>query len=137
MIGGKKRPPAVTGGRGADDRDTESITQTDNVNLTIAQGADTDRRRSDWVVKALQAALVLTYDRGSGVSFAEPAMQQDFRRAIEGYDQFHGSNYAAALPRNPDGVLTLRVQNEFVLEWVKSNFAPTLTIWSFTALRTS
>jgi AAA+ superfamily predicted ATPase len=51
--------------------------------------------------------LVLTYDRGSGVSFAEPAMQQDFRRAIEGYDQFHGSNYAAALPRNPDGVLTL------------------------------
>jgi len=33
--------------------------------------------------------LVLTYDRGSGVAFAEPAMQQDFRRAIEGYDQFH------------------------------------------------
>ncbi|APR83128.1 Chromosomal replication initiator protein DnaA [Minicystis rosea] len=26
-----------------------------------------------------------------------------------------------------DGVLTLRVQNEFVLEWVKSNFLPTLT----------
>jgi len=26
-----------------------------------------------------------------------------------------------------DGVLTLRVQNEFVLEWVKANFIPTLT----------
>jgi chromosomal replication initiator protein len=26
-----------------------------------------------------------------------------------------------------DGVLTLRVQNEFVLEWVKTNFVPTLT----------
>jgi chromosomal replication initiator protein len=26
-----------------------------------------------------------------------------------------------------DGVLTLRVQNEFVLEWVKTNFLPTLT----------
>ena len=26
-----------------------------------------------------------------------------------------------------DGVLTLRVQNEFVLEWVKANFLPTLT----------
>jgi len=26
-----------------------------------------------------------------------------------------------------DGVLSLRVQNEFVLEWVKSNFLPTLT----------
>src|SRR5262249_55211630 len=26
-----------------------------------------------------------------------------------------------------DGVLTLRVQNEFVLEWVKTNYLPTLT----------
>src|SRR6266478_6365018 len=26
-----------------------------------------------------------------------------------------------------DGVLSLRVQNEFVLEWVKLNFLPTLT----------
>src|SRR5688572_6813028 len=26
-----------------------------------------------------------------------------------------------------DGVLTLRVQNEFVLEWVKANFLPALT----------
>src|SRR3954471_10641162 len=26
-----------------------------------------------------------------------------------------------------DGVLTLRVQNEFVLDWVKANFLPTLT----------
>ena len=34
-------------------------------------------------------------------------MQQDFHRAIEGYDQFHGSNFAAGLPRNPDGVLNL------------------------------
>src|SRR5205085_2018214 len=52
--------------------------------------------------------LVLTYDRGSGVAFAEPAMQQDFRRAIEGYDQFHGSNYAAALARNP-GVVPIPI----------------------------
>jgi len=51
--------------------------------------------------------LMLTYDRGSGVVFAEPDMQQDFRRAIEGYDRFHGTSYSAALPRNPDGVLTL------------------------------
>jgi AAA+ superfamily predicted ATPase len=51
--------------------------------------------------------IMVTYDRGSGLTFAEPEMQQDFRRAIEGYDQFHGSNYAAGLPRNPDGVLNL------------------------------
>ena len=34
-------------------------------------------------------------------------MQQDFRRAIEGYDQFHGTKFASGLPRNPDGVLNL------------------------------
>jgi len=50
--------------------------------------------------------IVMTYDRGSGLSFSDPEMQKDFRRAIEGYDQFHGTNFAAAgLPRNPDGVL--------------------------------
>jgi AAA+ superfamily predicted ATPase len=34
-------------------------------------------------------------------------MQKDFRRAIEGYDQFHGTNFAAGLPRSPDGVLNI------------------------------
>ena len=34
-------------------------------------------------------------------------MQKDFRRAIEGYDQFPGTNFAAGLPRNPNGVLNL------------------------------
>jgi AAA+ superfamily predicted ATPase len=51
--------------------------------------------------------IVMTYDRGSGLTFADPEMQKDFRRAIEGYDQFHGTNFAAGLPRNPDGVLGL------------------------------
>jgi AAA+ superfamily predicted ATPase len=54
-----------------------------------------------------QRDLVLTYDRGGGLSFAEPRMQEDFRQALSGYDQFHGSNYSAGLPRNPDGVLNL------------------------------
>jgi ATP-dependent 26S proteasome regulatory subunit len=51
--------------------------------------------------------IIVTYDRGSGLTFADPEMQKDFRRAIEGYDQFHGTNFAAGLPRNPDGVLGL------------------------------
>src|ERR1041385_884657 len=51
--------------------------------------------------------LVITYDRGGGLSFAEPGMQEDFRRALSGYDQFHGTSYASALPRNVDGVLNL------------------------------
>jgi AAA+ superfamily predicted ATPase len=51
--------------------------------------------------------IIMTYDRGSGLTFADPEMQKDFRRAIEGYDQFHGTNFAGGLPRNPDGVLGL------------------------------
>ena len=51
--------------------------------------------------------LVLTYDRGGGLSFANPDMQADFRIALSGYDSFHGTNYAQSLPRNPDGVLNI------------------------------
>jgi AAA+ superfamily predicted ATPase len=54
-----------------------------------------------------QRDLVVTYDRGGGLSFSRPDMQEDFRRALAGYDSFHGTNYAAGLPRNPDGVLSL------------------------------
>src|SRR5260370_1275482 len=51
--------------------------------------------------------LVLTYDRGGGISFAHPDMQADFRTALAGYDAFHGSSYSQSLPRNPDGVLNM------------------------------
>jgi len=51
--------------------------------------------------------LVLTYDRGGGISFAHPDMQADFRTALAGYDAFHGSGYSQSLPRNPDGVLNM------------------------------
>ena len=51
--------------------------------------------------------LVLTYDRGGGLSFAAPEMQADFRSALTGYDTFHSTRYAQGLPRNPDGVLSL------------------------------
>ena len=51
--------------------------------------------------------LVMTYDRGGGLSFARPEMQADFRNALAGYDSFHQTNYAQALPRNPDGVLNI------------------------------
>src|ERR1035438_2073439 len=52
--------------------------------------------------------LVLTYDRGGGLSFARQEMQTDFRNALAGYDSFHQTNYAQALPRTPDGVLKCR-----------------------------
>ena len=51
--------------------------------------------------------LVLSYDRGGGIGFANAEMQADFQRALTGYDSFHGTKYAQGLPRNPDGVLTI------------------------------
>ena len=51
--------------------------------------------------------LVLTYDRGGGLSFADPDMQADFRNALSGYDSFHQTSYSQNLPRNPDGVLNI------------------------------
>ena len=51
--------------------------------------------------------LVIMYDRGGGLSFAEPAMQADFQQALAAYDSFHGTTYSQGLPRNPDGVLNL------------------------------
>jgi AAA+ superfamily predicted ATPase len=54
-----------------------------------------------------QRDLVLHYDRG-GLSFGSSESQGDFRRALEGYDSFHGTNYSqGGLPRNPDAVLNL------------------------------
>ena len=51
--------------------------------------------------------LVFSYDRGGGLSFANPDMQADFQRALTGYDSFHGTKFSQALPRNPDSVLNL------------------------------
>ena len=54
-----------------------------------------------------QRDLLLSYDRGGGLSFARAEMQADFRAALSGYDSFHGTDYSRGLPRNPDGVLNL------------------------------
>ncbi len=54
-----------------------------------------------------QRDIVLSYDRGGGIGFANPEVQKDFTRALGAYDSFHGSNYSQALPRNPDGVLNI------------------------------
>jgi AAA+ superfamily predicted ATPase len=54
-----------------------------------------------------QRDVVITYDRGGGLSFHPAEAQADFRQALEGYDSFHSTSYAQGLPRNPDGVLNL------------------------------
>jgi len=54
-----------------------------------------------------QRDLILHYDRG-GLSFGSADSQADFRRALEAYDSFHGTNYTqGGLPRSPDAVLNL------------------------------
>lgn len=54
-----------------------------------------------------QREIVLSYDRGGGITFATPDVQKDFANALRGYDSFHGTNFSQALPRNPDGVLNI------------------------------
>jgi SpoVK/Ycf46/Vps4 family AAA+-type ATPase len=51
--------------------------------------------------------LVLSYDRGGGLTFANGDMKADFERALAGYDSFHGTSFSKGLPRNPDGVLNI------------------------------
>ncbi len=53
-----------------------------------------------------QRDLILHYDRG-GLTFGSSDSQADFRRALEGYDSFHGTNFVQGLPRNPDAVLNI------------------------------
>src|SRR5215469_1062095 len=62
----------------------------------------------DFLSQALfgQRDLVLHYDRG-GLAFGNSDTQADFRRAVEGYDTFHGTAHAQGLPRNPDAVLNI------------------------------
>ena len=54
-----------------------------------------------------QRDIVLHYDRG-GLSFGNTDSQADFRRALQGYDDFHGTSFSqGGLPRNPDAVLNI------------------------------
>src|SRR6201987_4356825 len=81
----------------------------DCVPLRTPDGATNFVSLEDFLSRGLfaQRDLILHYDRG-GLSFGNPATQTDFRRALEGYDSFHGTNFAqSGLPRNPDAVLNL------------------------------
>src|SRR5580704_7150192 len=81
----------------------------DLVPLRTQEGASSFVSLDDFLSGALfgQRDVVLHYDRG-GLSFGNSTTQADFRRALEGYDSFHGTNYSqGGLPRNPDAVLNL------------------------------
>jgi AAA+ superfamily predicted ATPase len=81
----------------------------DLVPLRTPEGATSFVSLEDFLSRALfgQRDLILHYDRG-GLSFGNATTQADFRRALEGYDSFHGTNFSqGGLPRNPDAVLNL------------------------------
>ncbi len=84
-----------------------------NVHDLVASDPPRARRSYQSLQKFLQTVLfaqrdaVICYDRGGGLTFATGEMQNDFRNALAGYDSFHNTKYSQALPRNPDGVLTI------------------------------
>src|SRR6201993_680231 len=81
----------------------------DLVPLRTPEGATSFVSLEDFLSRALfgQRDLILHYDRG-GLSFGNSTTQADFRRALEGYDSFHGTNFSnGGLPRNPDAVLNI------------------------------
>jgi chromosomal replication initiator protein len=65
----------------------------------------------------------MTIPRHDGRAIFERAVEHTRGLSPATFDQWFGGVQFDDLT---DGVLTLRVQNEFVLEWVKSNFLPTL-----------
>lgn len=84
-----------------------------NVHDLVVSEAPRAKRSYQSLQKFLQTVLfaqrdaVICYDRGGGLTFATAEMQNDFRNALAGYDSFHSTKYSQALPRNPDGVLTI------------------------------
>ncbi len=66
----------------------------------------------------------MTIPRDDGRTIFDRAVEHTRGLSPATFDQWFGGVQFDDLT---DGVLTLRVQNEFVLEWVKANFLPTLT----------
>ncbi len=67
---------------------------------------------------------VMTIPRDDARAIFDQAVEHTRGLSPATFDQWFGGVQFDDLT---DGVLTLRVQNEFVLEWVKANFLPTLT----------
>ena len=52
-------------------------------------------------------AVIVLYDRGSGIRFTDPQAEQDFRTVLKAYDKVGGTNLAQVQPRDPDRALQL------------------------------
>ena len=58
--------------------------------------------------------IVIFYDRSGGIHFADKASQQDFNRALSGYDTIFGTEFAQKLPKDPVRVFSV-LENYFRL----------------------
>ncbi|MEM1128146.1 MAG: AAA family ATPase [Bacteroidota bacterium] len=58
--------------------------------------------------------ITLFYDRSAGIHFGDKASQQDFNRAVSGYDTIYGTEYAKKMPKDPVRVFAL-LENYFRL----------------------
>lgn len=58
--------------------------------------------------------LVLFYDRSGGIQFRDKETQQDFSRALSGYDSYAGTDFARKMPKDPVRVFSL-LENYFRL----------------------
>ena len=52
-------------------------------------------------------AVIICYDRGSGIRFTDTGAEQDFRTVLKAYDKVGGTNFAQTQPRDPDRALQL------------------------------
>lgn len=52
-------------------------------------------------------AVIVTYDRGSGIRFTDSHAEQDFRTVLKAYDKIGGTSLAQMQPRDPDRALQL------------------------------
>lgn len=64
-------------------------------------------------------AVIVLYDRGSGIRFNDPAAEQDFRMVLKAYDKVGGTNLALVQPRDPDRAL--QVVETYLLYQLKEN----------------
>ena len=54
-----------------------------------------------------ERTAVITFDRGAGVHFTDPDLENDFRGLLQTYDKTHGTSLAQSQPRDPDRALQL------------------------------
>ena len=52
-------------------------------------------------------AVVMIYDRGAGIAFTDPAVEDDFKIVLRAYDAASGTKLAQSQPRDPDRALQL------------------------------